>query len=151
MSLRGTAGAPLAEGDLPPETVAQSSPRFAFAAQGGSPALVFTHSGTGAEHDPRILISSRDGWRLIALPENFHNQNWVYAGRGVTSQEVWAATQIGGEVPAPNLEFLSSANGGKSWRYRGSLQKISRYAVVDYLAMNPSGKGTLLLRLDDDP
>ncbi|MFY9821048.1 MAG: hypothetical protein WAM82_06685 [Thermoanaerobaculia bacterium] len=139
------------EGDLPPETLAQSSPRFAFAAQGNSPALVFTHSGTAAEHDPRILISSRDGWRLIQMPENFHNQSWVYAGRGVLSQEMWAATQIGGEVPPPNLELLSSANGGRVWRYRGSLQKISRYAVIDYLAMNPSGKGTLVLRLDADP
>lgn len=139
------------EGELPPETLAQSSPRFALTVQGNSPALVFTHSGTPAQHDPRILMSSRDGWRLIQMPENFHNQNWVYAGRGVTSQEVWAASQIGGEAPALNLEFLSSANGGRSWRYRGSLQKISRYAVIDYLAMNPSGKGTLVLRLDADP
>jgi hypothetical protein len=112
---------------------------------------VFTHSGTAAEHDPRILISSRDGWRLIQLPENFHNLNWVYAGRGVTSQEVWAGAQAGGEVPAPVLELLSSANGGRAWRYRGGLQKVSRYAVVDYLAINPSGKGTLVLRLDADP
>ncbi|HSS49502.1 MAG TPA: hypothetical protein VLX28_11205 [Thermoanaerobaculia bacterium] len=145
------AGKAQQEGDLPPETLAQSIPRFAFAVQGGSPALVFTHSGTAAEHDPRILIYSRDGWRLIQLPENFHNQNWVYAGRGVTSQEVWAASQIGGELPAPNLELLESSNGGRSWRYRGALQKISRYAVIDYLTMNPSGKGTLVLRLDADP
>jgi hypothetical protein len=139
------------EGDLPPETLAQSSPRFAFAVQGGGPALVFTHSGTAAEHDPRILISSRDGWRLIQLPESFHNQSWVYAGRGVTSQEVWAAAQAGGEVPPPNLELLASPNGGRAWRDRGSLQKISRYAVIDYLTMNASGKGTLVLRLDADP
>jgi hypothetical protein len=145
------AGKAQQEGDLPPETLAQSRPRFAFAVQGGSPALVFTHSGTGTEHDPRILISSRDGWRLIQLPENFHNQNWVYAGRGVTSQEIWAACQIGGEVPAPNLELLSSTNGGRTWRYRGALQKVSRYAVIDYVAMNSSGKGTLVLRLDADP
>jgi len=151
MAFLSAAGKAQQEGDLPPETLAQSSPRFAFAVQGGSPALVFTHSGTGAEHDPRILISSRDGWRLIQLPENFHNQNWVYAGRAVTSQEIWAATQIGGEVPPPNLELLSSANGGRSWRYRGALQKVSRYAVVDYVAMNPNGKGTLVLRLDADP
>jgi hypothetical protein len=151
MAFLSGAGTAQQEGDLPPETLAQSSPRFAFAVQGGSPALVFTHSGTAAEHDPRILISSRDGWRLIQLPENFHNQSWVYAGRGVTNQEVWAASQVGGEVPAPNLEFLASANGGRSWRYRGSLQKISRYSVIDYLAMNPSGKGTLVLRLDADP
>jgi hypothetical protein len=151
LAFLSAAGKAQQEGDLPPETLAQSSPRFAFAVQGGSPALVFTHSGTGAEHDPRILISSRDGWRLIQLPENFHNQNWVYAGRAVTSQEIWAASQIGGEIPPPNLELLSSANGGRSWRYRGVLQKISRYAVVDYVAMNPSGKGTLVLRLDSDP
>jgi len=151
MALLSGAGTAQQEGDLPPETLAQSSPRFAFSAQDGNPALVLTHSGTAAEHDPRILISSRDGWRLIQLPENFHNQSWVYAGRAVTSPEVWAATQIGGEAPAANLELLESSNGGKVWRYRGSLQKISRYAVIDYLAMNPSGKGTLVLRLDDDP
>ena len=151
LAFLSAAGKAQQEGDLPPETLAQSSPRFAFAVQGSSPALVFTHSGTGAEHDPRILISSRDGWRLIQLPENFHNQNWVYAGRAVTSQEIWAATQIGGEVPPPNLELLSSTNGGRSWRYRGPLQKISRFAVIDYVAMNPNGKGTLILRLDADP
>ncbi len=151
LALLAAAGKAQQEGDLPPETLAQSIPRFAFAVQGNSPALVFTHSGTAAEHDPRILISSRDGWRLIQMPENFHNQNWVYAGRGVTSQELWAASQTGGEVPAASLELLASSNGGRSWRYRGTLQKISRFAVVDYLAMNPGGKGTLVLRLDADP
>jgi hypothetical protein len=145
------AGKAQQEGDLPPETLAQSIPRFAFQFQGASPALVLTHSGTAAEHEPRILVWSRDGWRMIQLAENFHNLNWVYAGRGVTSTEVWAAAQAGGELPGSNLELVSSANGGRTWRYRGSLQKVSRYAVVDYLAMNPSGKGTLVLRLDDDP
>ncbi|HEX4963109.1 MAG TPA: hypothetical protein VF173_19925, partial [Thermoanaerobaculia bacterium] len=139
------------EGDLPPETLAQSIPRFAFLSQGGLPALVFTHSGSGTEHDPRILISSGGGWRLIQLAENFHNLSWVYAGRGVTNDEVWAAAQAGGEIPPPDLTLVSSANGGRNWRYRGSLQKVSRYAVVDYLAMNTSGKGTLVLRLDADP
>ncbi len=151
MALLPGAGRAQQEGDLPPETLAQSIPRFAFQAQRGTPALLLTHSGTGAEHDPRILISSRDGWRLIQLPENFHNLSWVYAGRGVSSDEVWAGAQAAGEVPAPNLELLSSANGGRAWRYRGSLQKVSRYAVVDYLAINASGKGTLVLRLDADP
>jgi hypothetical protein len=145
------AGKAQQEGDLPPETLTQASPRFAFAVQEGSPALIFIHTGTAAEHDPRILISSRDGWRLVQMPENFHNQAWVYAGRGVTSQEVWAASQIGGEIPPPNLELFSSANGGRIWHYRGSLQKISRYAVIDYLAINSGGKGTLVLRLDADP
>ncbi len=151
MALLPGAGIAQQEGDLPPETLAQSIPRFAFAFQGLNPAVIFTHSGTAAEHEPRVLISSRDGWRLIQFSENFHNLNWVYAGRGVTSTELWAGAQTGGEVPGPNLELFSSANGGRSWRYRGSLQKVSRYAVVDYLAMNPNGKGTLVLRLDDDP
>jgi hypothetical protein len=145
------AGKAQQESDLAPEALAQASPRFAFAVQEGSPALVFVQSGTAAEHDPRILISSRDGWRVVQMPENFHNQAWAYAGRGVTSQEVWAASQVGGEVPAPNLELFSSGNGGRNWRYRGSLQKISRYAVIDYLAINSGGKGTLVLRIDADP
>lgn len=151
MAFLSGAGRAQQEGDLPPEALAQSSPRFAFGVQGSGPALVFAHTGSAAEHDPRIFFSSRDGWRLIQLPENFHNQSWVYAGRSVTSQEVWAASQLGGEIPAPNLEFLASDNGGRSWRYRGTLQKISRYAVVDYLAITSGGKGTLVLRLDADP
>jgi hypothetical protein len=138
---------------LPAETLAVSTPRFAFPAQGLNPGLVFTRSGAGgAEHDPRIFISARRGWKLVQVQESFHNLTWVYAGRGVTSDEVWAAAQANtAEGPGLVLEWVSSSNGGRFWRSRGSLQKVSRFAVVDYLAMHPSGKGTLVLRLDDDP
>lgn len=136
------------ETGLPAETLAVSTPRFAFPAQGLNPALVFIRSGSGGgEHDPRIFISSRDGWRLVQVQERFHNLTWVYGGRGVSTSEVWAAAQANtGDV----LEWTSSSNGGRFWRYRGSLKKPSPFAVVDYLAMHPSGKGTLVLRLDED-
>jgi hypothetical protein len=148
MALLPGAGTPQQESDLAPESLAQAIPRFAFQLQGNRPALVFSHSGAG-EHDPRILVSSRDGWRLIQFSETFHNLSWVYAGRGATSDEVWAAAQAGGE--GPRLELASSANGGRNWRYRGSMQKISPQAAIDYLAISPAGKGTLVLRLDQDP
>jgi len=51
---------------LPPETLAQSVPIFAFQSQGNRPALVFTRSGNAQEQDPRVFVSARDGiWRLI--------------------------------------------------------------------------------------
>ena len=44
---------------LPPETLAQSVPLFAFQSQGNRPALVFTRSGTAQEQDQRVFVSAR--------------------------------------------------------------------------------------------
>jgi hypothetical protein len=88
----------------------------------------------------------------VQLPEGFHNLNWVYCGRNVRTFEIWSVLQAGGEAgPGLNLLFASGSPDGRSWRYRGTLQKVSRHAVVDMFGINPSGKGTLVLRLDDDP
>lgn len=137
---------------LPSETLAQSTPVFGFVGDGNRAALVFVRSGAGAEHDPRVFATSRDGWRLIQLPEGFHNMGWVYAGRNVSTFELWTAVQAAGESgPGLNLLFASGSPDGRSWRYRGALQKVSRFATLDMLGMNPGGKGTVVLRLDDDP
>jgi hypothetical protein len=137
---------------LPPETLGQSTPVFAFVGEAAHPGLVFVRSGAGAEHDPRVFASSRDGWRLVQLPEGFHNMGWAYAGRNVRTYEIWSALQASGESgPGLNLLFSSGSPDGRSWRYRGALQKVSRHAVVDMLGINPGGKGTVVLRLDDDP
>jgi hypothetical protein len=151
MALASRAG--LAQGDsgLPPETLAQSTPLFAFQSDGNRGALVFLRSGSAQEHDPRIFLASRDGWRLIQLPDELHNTSWIFVGRSATRDELWGITQASVEGPGPTLQFVSSGNGGRSWRLRGALQKISRYAVVDLFSVNDDGKGTLILRLDDDP
>jgi hypothetical protein len=146
MALIPSAGTAQDESGLPPETLAQSTPLFAFQNQGNRPALVFTRSGNAQENDPRVFISSRDGWRLVQLPEDTHNSTWVFAGRSVGGNGVWGITQGAGAT----LLFVSSVNDGRNWRLRGSLQKVSPAAVVELFSMNDEGKGSLILRLDND-
>lgn len=132
---------------LPPETLAQSVPLFAFQTQGNRPALVFTRSGNAQEQDPRVFVGSRDGgWRLIQLPDELHNTVWVWVGRAISGDEVWGITMGGTGV----LQFVSSGNGGRGWKVRGSLPKVSKAAVLDSFSMNDEGHGTLILRLDED-
>jgi hypothetical protein len=130
---------------LPPETLAQSIPIYAFHSQGNHPALVFTRSGGAQETDPRVFVSSRDGWRLVQLPGELHNTVWVFAGRA--GGEVWGIA--GGSTPV--LQLVSSGNDGRTWKVRGSVQKVSTAAVLDLFSMNEEGRGTLILRLDADP
>jgi hypothetical protein len=129
---------------LPPETLAQSAPVFAFQSQGNRPAMVFIRSGTAQEQDPRVFVASRDGWRLVALPNELHNTAWIFVGRA--GDEVWGITEGGTGI----LQFVSSTNGGRTWKVRGTLPKISKSAVVDLFSMNDEGRGTLILRLDAD-
>lgn len=148
MLLPGTATAQ--DEGLPPETLAQSTPLYALQWQQNSPSLIFVRSGTASEYDPRVFVSTRDGWRLVQLPDSFHNTTWAYAGRAIEGGEVWGITS--GVSDGKGYFFLaSSTREGRSWRLRGTLEKVSRHAVVDSLAMNKAGKGTLILRLDDDP
>ncbi len=144
-SLAGTAQ----DSGLPPETLAQSTPVFAFQSQGSTrPGLVFVRSGNTQEHDPRVFLSSRDGWRLVQLPEDVHNSTWVYAGRAASGTDVWGITQTGGA--GTGLSLVWSGNSGRAWRVRGFLQKVSPSAVIDLFTLNEE-RGTLILRLDEDP
>jgi len=136
---------------LPPEILAQSTPLFALQRDGNRGAVVFLRSGSAQGYDPRVFVASRDGWRLVGLPEELHNTNWIFAGRSATRGELWGITEGGAVGPGPTLQFVSSANGGRSWRLRGILRKVSRFAVIDLFSVNDEGNGTLILRLDDDP
>ena len=147
MALHPLAGAAQDDSGLPPETLAQSTPLYAFQAQGNKPALVLTRSGNAQEYDPRVFISSRDGWRLVQLADDLHNSNWVYAGRAVSGTGVWGITQNGAGT---GLQFVFSANGGRQWRTRGSLRKISPNAVIELFTINDEEKVSLILRLDED-
>jgi hypothetical protein len=145
MALFSLPGAAQDVSGLPPETLAQSTPLFAFQSQGNRPAMVFTRSGTATEQDPRVFVASRDGWRLVQLPDALHNSVWIFVGRA--GNEVWGITEGG----AGTLQFVSTANGGRTWKLQGGLPKISKAAVVDLFSMNDEGRGTLILRLDEDP
>jgi hypothetical protein len=153
LALEGLAAAQeLDTSGLPAETLGQSTPIFALRGEGSHPTLIFVRSGTATEHDPRVFATARDGWRLVQMPDGFHNLQWAYAGRNVRTNDVWGAAQAKGEAgPGLNLLFASSSVDGRSWRYHGALQKVSRFAVIDMVGMNPGGKGTVILRLDDDP
>lgn len=144
MVMAALAGVAQDEG-LPPETLAQATPVFAFQSQGNRPALVFTRSGTAEGYAPRVFLSSRDGWRLIQLSDDLVNTDWVFAGRAMSGTDVWGITRGGG-----GLVVVSSQNGGRNWRTRGSLQAISSKAVVDLFTLNNDDKGTLILRLDEE-
>jgi hypothetical protein len=136
---------PAAAPALPADTLAQSTPLFAFQSQGNRPALVFTRSGTAQEQDPRVFVSSRDGaWRLVELPNDLHNTVWIFAGRA--GDDVWGITEGGTGL----LQVASSTNGGRTWKLHGGLRKIAKSAVVDLFSMNDEGHGTLILRLDAD-
>ncbi|HKV08682.1 MAG TPA: hypothetical protein VJ725_11120 [Thermoanaerobaculia bacterium] len=138
-----------AQEDLPAETLAQSTPMFAFRSQGLVPALLLTRSGSAQNQDPRVFLSTRDGWRLIQLPEELHNTSWVWAGRALDGGEIWGITE--GMADGRSYLYFVSSTGGRSWRLRGFMPKVSRFAMVETFGMNKSGKGTLILRLDDDP
>ncbi len=132
---------------LAPETLSQATPVFAFQSQGNRSALVFTRNGTAEGYAPRVFLASRDGgWRLIQLSDDLYNTNWVFAGRANSGDDVWAITR----GSAGTLEFVASQNGGRNWRSRGSLQAVSPKAVVDLFSVNDDGKGTLILRLDEE-
>lgn len=131
---------------LPPETLSQATPVFAFQSQGNRPALVFTRNGTSEGYAPRVFLSSRDGWRLVQLSDDLYNTSWVFVGRAMSGSEVWGVTR-GSDG---NLQFVQSQNGGRNWRSRGSLQAVSPKAVVDLFTLNDDGKGTLILRLDEE-
>lgn len=149
MALLPLSGTAQDDSGLPPETLAQSTPVYAFQGQGSRPALVFTRSGNAQESDPRVFVSSRDGWRLVQLPEELHNSSWVYAGRAVSDAGVWGITQTGG--PGTGLHFVFSANGGRNWRVRGFLQKIAPKAAIELFTVNDGDRASLILRLDEDP
>lgn len=135
---------------LPAETLAQSIPYFAFAARDGNPALILTRSGGTTEFDPRVLVAGRSGWRLFSLPSDVHNTTWAYAGRVIDGGELWGVTE--GQAEGKSFLYFSSASrDGRVWRFRGFLPKISPFAVVDSFEMAKNDKGTLVLRLDDDP
>jgi hypothetical protein len=145
MVMTALAGVAQDEG-LPSETLSQSTPVFAFQSQGNRPALVFTRNGTQEGYAPRVFLSSRDGWRLIQLSDDLYNTNWVFAGRALSGADVWGITR----GSAGSLQFVYSQNGGRNWRSRGSLQTISPKAVIDLFSLNDDGKGTLIVRLDEE-
>lgn len=130
-------------------SLAQAVPLFAFREQGSAPALILLRNG-GTQQIPQALVASRGRWRLIELPEELYNTSWIHAGRTLDNGEIWGITE-GLADGQPYLYFASSGNGGRTWRLRGHLRKISRSAVVDSFAMDKGGKGTLILRLDEDP
>lgn len=130
-------------------TLAQAVPVFAFRERGNDPALLLLGTGE-AQRSPRALVGSRGRWRQVELPEQLYNTTWVHAGRTLDSREIWGITE-GLADGQPYLYFTSSGNGGRGWRLRSYLRKISASAVVDSFAMDKGGKGTLILRLDEDP
>ncbi len=140
----------LVEG-LPTATLETATPLFALRRQGRLPALVFSRSGAAEDHDPRVLVSGRDSWRPVQLSERLHNTTWIFVGRAIEGEDVWAVAEgdVGGR--GPYLELVTSGNGGRTWAHQATFVKISRHAVLDAFGIHPDGRGSLILRLDEDP
>jgi hypothetical protein len=149
--LAGAAGAQdsgLVEG-VPSPTLAQALPLFGWSQQGRTPGLLFARFGTPERPAAGVMISARDGWRLVQVPEQIYGTVWVWVGRS-GGEQIWGISQGPGPQP-PTLEFAASSNGGRGWNHRSSLRKISPYAVVEAFGMDAEGHGSVVLRLDQDP
>lgn len=139
----------LVEG-LPAAALAQALPQFGWSLQGRAPAIVFARLGS---ERPRagILISTRDGWRLVAVPDEVYYAHWIYVGRSPKGEQIWAIGETGSGERAPDLAFAVSANAGRAWSFRSTLRKVSPYALLEAFGMNDDGRGSIVLRLDEDP
>lgn len=141
------ATAALARQDAAPtQGLGQSVPQFTFRAQGRNPALILLRQGERQEGVPRAYYAGRDGWQVAEFSEGLRKASWVAAGRA--SADVWAVAE---EADSGYLVILSSNNGGRSWRQRGAVRKISKFGSLAYFGMNRDGKGSIILELENDP
>lgn len=138
----------LVEG-VPSPTLEQALPLFAWSEQGRSPGVLFARFGTPERPAAGVMVSSRNGWRLVQVPEQLYGTAWVWVGRS-SGDQLWAISQEGGAQPS-TLTFATSSNGGRSWSFRSSLRKVSPHAVVESFGMDAEGHGSVVLRLDQDP
>jgi hypothetical protein len=136
------------EGSLSSQTLAQSVPLFTFRPQGRNPALILLRQGEAKDGVPRVYYSSREGWLVAEFSEGLRKASWVAAGRAANGLDVWAVAQ---EEDSGYLVFVNSNNGGRSWRQRGPLRKISKRANLVFFGMNRDNKGSAILELADDP
>jgi hypothetical protein len=140
----------LVEG-LPAAALAQALPLFGWSQQGRNPAIVFARLGASERPRAGILISTRDGWRLAAVPDEVYYAKWIYVGRSANGEQIWGIGEMGDGERAPDLGIAMSANGGRAWSFRSTLHKVSPYAVLEAVGMDQDGRGAVVLRLDEDP
>jgi hypothetical protein len=136
------------EGGPTSQVLAQSVPLFTFRAQGRNPALILLRQGAAKDGVPRVYYSAREGWLVADFAEGLRKASWVAAGRAANGTDVWAVAQ---EEDSGYLVILTSNNGGRSWRQRGTLRKISKSATLAYFGMNRENKGSVILELAEDP
>jgi len=136
------------EGGPSSQALAQSVPLFTFRAQGRNPALILLRQGEAKDGVPRAYYSSREGWLVAEFAEGLRKATWVAASRAANGTDVWAVAQ---EEDSGYLVFVTSNNGGRSWRQRGTLRKISKQATLQFFGMNRGNKGSVILELADDP
>lgn len=136
---------------LPAAALAQALPLFGWSQQGRTPAVVFARLGATERPRAGILISTRDGWRLAAVPDEVYYAKWIYVGRSANGEQIWAIGETGSGEHAPDLGIAVSTNAGRAWGFRSTLHKVSPYAVLEAVGMDQDGHGSIVLRLDEDP
>ena len=99
-----------------------------------------------------IFVKDAARWRQINLPRaNYTFAGWEYAGSSKSKPQLWAIAQFGRAGLGPDLEIAYSGNDGRTWRHLHSLVKISRFAVFESFSMASNGRGSLTIRLQDNP
>lgn len=135
---------------IPNGVLSRTNPVFGFKRRRAEPALLFNGQVREAEHFPTAFVSGRGGWTKARLPESALAQNvWVFAGRAGDRQEVWGVAELQSEGRGPDLELLSSRDGGRTWRHV-TVNKVSRFATFDSFHMTSRGAGALMIQLTED-
>jgi hypothetical protein len=139
---------------IPDSILSKTLPTFGFKRRRADPALLFNvrlkEAGQGASmHTPSVFVSARGGWVVAPLPGDFEQTGWVFAGRAPDRPEVWGVAEIDVEGRGPDLELVSSRDGGLTWRHY-TLHKVSRFAEFRSLHMTGRGDGALTVQLSDE-
>ena len=139
---------------IPESVLSKTLPTFGFKRRRADPALLFnvrlkTIEDGVSTHTPSVFVSARGGWVVAPLPGDFEQTGWVFAGRAPDRPEVWGITEIDVEGRGPDLELLSSRDGGLTWRHY-TLHKVSRFAEFKSLHMTGKGVGALTVQLSDE-
>jgi hypothetical protein len=136
---------------IPESVLSKTVPSSGFKRRGDAPALLFGVRLKNIEqgvstHTPSVFVSARGGWVAAPIPADLEQTGWVFAGRAKERPEVWGVTEIDVEGRGPDLNLLSSRDGGRTWRHY-TLHKVSRFAEFVSLRMTAAGAGALTVQL----
>ncbi len=128
---------------------------FAFSRSKHHPALIFARTGTHLDRHRRrprtiILVMSGKAWKVFDLNLLDRSSSWVHACCARDSGRIWAIGDLYTAGPSWELEIVFSPDGGSSWTHLASVRKPFYVSHFNSFRMGLDGKGTLIVRADDD-